>query len=257
MVKNKVTFGLEKVHIAFKDIVGWKVPVAIPGAVGFRPSAEGDEAVFYADNSKYYTVTVNNGYTAELEMALIPDEILVEMLGWEIDENGMVIEIADGVQKEFALMGQVQGDAKNRKFVYYNCKASRPSKENSTKAESIEPSTDVLSLVITPIEVNGKNVVKGTMELSETNSAAYNAFFSQVVVPGAIIGAVVKTELASVIALAGKLDQLDYTADSWTTFQGVLTSSTAVNANASATQYEVNQATTALQNAILDLVAVA
>lgn len=254
---NKVIFGLENVHVAFKDTVGWKPPVAIPGAVRFAPEAQGEESTFYADNGPYFSVTANNGYTAELEIALLPDLILVEMLGWEIDANGMVVEVADGIQKEFALMGQVQGDSKNRRFVYYSCKASRPSKEDKTQEGSVEPSTETLNIVITPIEVNGKNIVKGTLELNETNAAAYNAFFSQVVVPGAVIGAVVKTELASVIALAGKLNQADYTPESWTTFQGVLTSSTAVNTNAASTQYEVNKATAALQNAILELVAVA
>lgn len=253
MDNNKVIFGLEQVHIAFKDTIGWKVPVAIPGAVRFAPEAQGEESTFYADNMPYYTVTSNNGYTSELEVALLPDEILVEMLGWEIDANGMLVEITDGVQKEFALLGQMKGDKKNRKFVYYNCKASRPKKENKTQEGSVEPTTETLSLVITPIEINGKNAVKGTIELNNTNAAAYNDFFSQVVVPNAIIGAVVKTELASVIGIASKLDQADYTPGSWTTFQGVLTSSTAINSNVSATQYQVNQATKALQAAILEL----
>lgn len=185
---NKVTFGLEKVHIAFRDTAGttqpaWKTPVAIPGAVRYTPSPQGQESTFYADNGPYFTYTSNNGYTAELEMALVPDTVLAEMLGWEIDSNGMLIEVANGIQKEFALLGQVQGDEKNRRFVYYSCKASRPAKEHSTKGESVEPATDVLSLVIIPIEVDGKNVVKGTMELNETNKTAYDSFFSAVTLP--------------------------------------------------------------------------
>ncbi|MFT9496608.1 major tail protein [Anaerosolibacter sp.] len=185
---NKVTFGLEQVHIAFKDTASqtqpaWENPEAIPGAVRFTPTAQGQETTFYADNGPYFTVTSNNGYTAELEMALVPDAVLAEMLGWEIDSNGMLVEVADGIQKEFALMGQVQGDSKNRRFVYYNCKASRPAKEHATKGETVEPATDVLNLVILPIEVGGKNIVKGTMELSETNATAYNGFFSSVTVP--------------------------------------------------------------------------
>lgn len=162
---------------------GWGTPIAIPGAVRFTPTPQGEESMFYADNGPYFMYTSNNGYTAELEMALVPDSVLAEMLGWEIDSNGMLVEISDALPKEFALMGQVQGDVKNRRFVYYRCKASRPAKEHTTKAESATPNTDVLNLVILPIEINGKNVVKGVMELSETNATAYNAFFNAVTVP--------------------------------------------------------------------------
>jgi phi13 family phage major tail protein len=185
---NKVTFGLEQVHIAFMETSSptqpaWKTPVKIPGAVRFTPTPQGEESTFYADNGPYFTVTSNNGYTAELEMALIPDDILAEMLGWEIDSNGMLVEIADGEPKEFALMGQVQGDQKNRRFVYYRCKASRPAKEHTTKGETTTPNTDVLTLTILPIEVNGKKIVKGVIELNDTNQAVYDSFFDAVTLP--------------------------------------------------------------------------
>lgn len=185
---NKVTFGLEQVHVAFINSQAtsqpaWETPVAIPGAVRFSITPQGQEVKFYADDGVYFSAVTNDGYTAELEMALIPDTILAEMLGWEIDSNGMLVEIADGQAKEFALMGQVLGDQKNRRFVYYWCKASRSAKEHTTKGENIEPNTDVLTLTILPIEVNGKKIVKGVMELSETNQAAYEAFFNAVTLP--------------------------------------------------------------------------
>ncbi len=188
MSANKVLFGLEKVHIAFLDPEAvqqpaWETPKPIEGAVGFSPNPEGEEVKFYADNTEYFTATSNNGYSGDLEMALIPDDILAEMLGWEIDSNGMLVEVADGIQKPFALMGQIQGDRKNRRFVYYNCTASRPTKEHSTKSGTIEPNTDTLSLKMLPLSINEKLIVKGVMELSDTNVTAYNAFFSSVTKP--------------------------------------------------------------------------
>lgn len=188
MSQNKVTFGLEKVHIAFFDDQepeqpAWETPIAIPGAVRFTPTAVGETVNFYADNTQYFTITVNNGYTAELEMANVPDAVLAEMLGWEIDENGALIEVSDAIPKHFALMGQIQGDKRNRRFVFYDCIASRPAKERTTKAESITPNTDVLNLTISPIEIGGKMIVRGEMELSDTNTTAYNGFFSAVYTP--------------------------------------------------------------------------
>ncbi len=183
---NKITYGLEQVHIALitnAETPTWGTPTAVPGGVKFTPAPEGQESKFYADNGLYYTTQTNDGYKGELEMAIIPDAILKDIFGWKIDQNGMLVEVTDGVQKEFALMGQVKGDEKNRRFVYYRCKAVRAAKEHSTQAEKIDPKTDVISLIISPITIGADRVVKGVMELSETNATAYNAFFTAVTVP--------------------------------------------------------------------------
>lgn len=188
MSQNKVTFGLEKVHIAFFDDTNptqpaWETPVHIPGAVRWTPTVVGDTTTHYADNTAYFTVTVNDGYTGELELTNVPDDILAEMLGWEIDDNGMIVEVADALPKRFALMGQVQGDKRNRRFVYYDCIASRPAKERATKNQSLQVATDVLNLTITPIEIGGKKIVKGDLELSSTNATVFNNFFTAVYTP--------------------------------------------------------------------------
>jgi len=166
---------------------GWGTPVAIPGAVSFAPKPEGESSTKYADNGPYFVITSNNGYTGDLTMVLVPDTILAEMLGWDIDSNGALIEVADAIPKHFALMGQVQGDSKNRRFVYYDTQVSRPEKEHATKNEKLEAADDVLSFIISPmdLEIGGetKSVVKSVLELSDTNATAYNSFFNSVYVP--------------------------------------------------------------------------
>lgn len=165
----------------------WGTPQAIEGAVNFSTTPEGGETEFYADNGKFFVHTKNNGYTGDLEMAKFPDEVLVDMLGLTVDSNGMLIETADATGKKFALMGQVQGDEKNRRFVYYNCKASRSDEEHATSEDSVTPNTETASLDILPVEatVNGetKDIVKGVIELSDTNQSAYDAFFDAVTLP--------------------------------------------------------------------------
>lgn len=164
---------------------GWGAPVPVPGAVKWTPKAEGKESVFYADNGAYFTTESNLGYTGDLEVALIPDAVLAQMLGWEVDANGGLVEVADGARKEFALLGQYEGDSKGRRFVYYSCKASRPTKENRTKGETVEPDTEKLSLKVLPMEIGGSNLVKYVLELSDSNASVYNAWFAAVQTPAA------------------------------------------------------------------------
>lgn len=188
MSQNKVTFGLRNVHIAYFNEEAttqpaWSAPVKVPGAVRWTPEVLGDQSTFYADDTAYFTVTANNGYNGELEMANISDQVLAEILGWEIDTNGMLVETSDATPKRFAIMGEVQGDKRNRRFVYYDCQASRPAKERTTKGETVEPTTDVLSMSVSPIEVDGRMIVKGDLELSDTNATVYNSFFTSVYLP--------------------------------------------------------------------------
>jgi phi13 family phage major tail protein len=256
---NKVTFGLEQVHIAFVDDASpsqpaWETPIPIPGAVRFTPTTVGETSTFYADNTAYYVSNSNNGYTSELEMADVPDAVKARMFGWQIDSNGMLVEVSDGIAEKFALMGQVQGDQRNRRFVHYDCQASRPAKERTTTSETITPATDVINLAISPILIDGRMIVKGDMELSDTNTAAYNAFFTAVTKP--TFGATNKTALAANLALANSLTQATYTAGTWSKLSTAKTTATAVNTNVSASQGQVDAANTTLSTAILGLVVV-
>ncbi len=259
MANNKVIYGLKNVHVAFRtDTSGtptWGTPIHIPGAVNFAPSPEGESSTFYADDGPYFKVNTNNGYTADLEMALIPDSVMAEMMGWEFDDNGMLVETANATPKPFALMGQVTGDQKNRLFVYYNCVANRSEPAHATKGETLEPTTTTLSITILPIEVSGSLIVKGVIEPTETNAAIYNAFFDRVTVPGATPATVDKSVLNATIALAKtlKTDTLEYTEASLTALSNALTAAELVRDNTSATQKQVNNADAALKTAILAL----
>lgn len=186
MSKNKVTFGLSQVHIAFMtegEGPTWEKPIPIPGAVNWTPAPEGETNTFYADDEPYFIISSNNGYTGDLEMANFPDEVLAEALGWKIDDNGMLVEVADAKPKKFALMGKVKGDKKDRKFVYYDVQANRPSNENATKTESVEPQTKVMPVTVSPITIGDERVVKGDLELSDTNKVVFDGFFDEVYVP--------------------------------------------------------------------------
>ena len=54
----------------------------------------GDSSPFYADGIVYFRSTANNGYSGDLEIALIPEWFRTEILKEELDNNGVLIENA-------------------------------------------------------------------------------------------------------------------------------------------------------------------
>jgi phi13 family phage major tail protein len=161
---------------------GYGNPKAVDGTVSLTTTPEGDENTFYADNTKYYISTTNNGYTGDWEAAKLPKDILAEMVGMIIDNDGALVEDADGKQKEFALMGQFEGDDHAGRFVYYRCKSSRPGQNSSTTDSGVTPDTNTAGLTMLPYEYDGKKIVKKTIEKAD-NEAVYNSFFDAVSMP--------------------------------------------------------------------------
>ena len=187
---NKVKFGLSNVHIAkiteTDGEITYGTPFPMPGAVGLTAEPEGDTTPFYADNIKYYIAVANNGYTGDLEIAMTPEEFLTQILGQEKDTNGALFESSDDVNARFALMGEIEGDAKKRRFIYYDCTATRPSAEMNTVEESKEPQTDTISITMAPR--SSDKVIKAVIEPSEENQEVYDTFFTKVYEKNAVAG---------------------------------------------------------------------
>lgn len=155
---NKVKYNLKNVYAAKlkKDAGGsfnYDTPKPIPGAVSISLDAEGESSPFYADGIVYFRSTANNGYSGDLEIALIPEWFRTEILKEKLDKNGVLVEKATtGEAEKFALLFEFDGDVKAIRHVLYNCSASRPSIASETKEDTIEPGTETLSLTADPRE---------------------------------------------------------------------------------------------------------
>ena len=92
----------------------------------------------------------------------------------------MLVEKADNTESvKFALLFEFDGDERAIRHVMYNCTASRPSIESSTKEETIEPGTETLSLTADPRE---DGLVKSRTG-DTTDAGTYANWYKSVYVP--------------------------------------------------------------------------
>ena len=182
---NKIKYNLKNVHAAklTKTEDGtftYAKPQAIPGAVSISLDAEGESSPFHADGIVYFRSNANNGYSGDLEIALIPEWFRTDILKEEKDSNKVLVERSDITETEkFALLFEFDGDVNAIRHVMYNCSASRPSIASETKEDTIEPVTETLSLTADPRE---DGLVKARTG-DETTQATYDGWYDAVYIP--------------------------------------------------------------------------
>lgn len=182
--ENKVQFGLKNVHFApytvTNGVITYDTPVPIPGAVSLTNEPRGEMTEFYADDMLYYSATNNQGYDGTLAIANIPESFATDVLGEELDStDGVLNELANAKGKPFAFLFEFDGDVNATRHVMFNCTASRPNISSSSKSNSTEPNTNELKYVASPIELDGKSLVK-TKTTSSTTPTIYDNWFNQV-----------------------------------------------------------------------------
>lgn len=181
---NKIKYGLKNVHAAIQTetdgVYTYATPVAIPGAVSLSLEAQGEASPFYADDCEYYVSAGNNGYSGDLEIALIPEWFRTDILQETKDSNGVLVETSDGKQAvKFALLFEFAGDVKAVRHVMYNCTVARPAVGSQTKEENIEPQTESLTITSKP---RTDGLVKSKTG-DTTATATYEGWYTDVYVP--------------------------------------------------------------------------
>ena len=179
--KNKVKFNIRNVHYAKLTIgedgsITYSTPVAMPGAVSLSLDPNGEPSVFYADGYAYYTISNNQGYEGDLELAMVPESFRTDILKETMDDNSVLIEDATVETEKFALLFEFDGDVKKIRHVLYSCVASRPTIESSTKEDEIEVKTETLTITASPL--SGGYVKARTSDA--TLETAYNSWYEKV-----------------------------------------------------------------------------
>lgn len=184
-MENKVQFGLRNVHYAVlsltdEGVPSWGTPVHVPGAVNLTLDAQGEVTPFYADDIVYYRAHSNNGYTGDLELARVPDQMLTDIWGMTKGSNSKVLtENAFAKPKSFALLYQIDGDESQQYYCLYNCSASRPGIGSSTKADSTEPVTQTCTVSADPL-LDGNIFARTTADTpAETKAAWFSSVYTE------------------------------------------------------------------------------
>ncbi len=180
---SKILYGISKAYYAVATVTGSTVsygtPVALPGAVNLSIDAEGELTPFYADNITYWEGASNNGYSCELELAMIPESFYTDCLGFATDNNGVLYEDASAQPKEFAFLFQVETDEDAKRVAFYYAKATRPSSEHGTVEDTVEPGTETIQFNARPRVTDA--IVKASA--ANTASTGYSTWFTTVYEP--------------------------------------------------------------------------
>ena len=198
MADRKYRFGLANTKYARynPDTGEYGTLKALPGAVSLSLSTEGgDSSDFYADDGIWASfAATNGGYSGDLELATIPDEARVDLLGEIFDEaTGIQFESTNAEPPEFALITEMRTDGGyTMGFAFYNVKASRTELSANTKGEGVDVDTETLPLRIAARDFTYDgarvSVVQSHIQKSASNASQYAAFFESIVTPGGASG---------------------------------------------------------------------
>ena len=176
---NKVKFGLKNVHYAplTEGAEGdtYETPIPIPGAVNMSLEPVGEDSEFVADDIEYYTSSGNNGYDGDLEIALVPESFEEDVLGEVEDAKMVAFETINAAQKPFALLFEINGDSKARRWALYKCFAKRPKLEASATVNK-EVKTTALTLKARPNSAG--HPLSHTKDT--TDATVYNSWYTSV-----------------------------------------------------------------------------
>ena len=181
---NKVKFGLKNLYIAAitegQSGITFGTPRRWPGLVSLQMEPQGESSAFYADDTKYYVATSNDGYEVTVETALVPDWFKKDFLGQTEDTTGNLVEKSTDLPKYFAAMFEFTGDQKATRHCLFYCQAERPTEEGETKGESAEVKTEEIKF--TAMALPGTDIIK-SKTTDSTTQAAYDAWYEAVNIP--------------------------------------------------------------------------
>ena len=151
---NKYKYGLSRLGIApitvTDGVYTYGSIIMVPGAKTISGVPRGDIAAFEADNRDYVVIDKNEGYDIDLEIVDLQDAVAELILKQVDDAKGVAAEYTGVQYPQFALLGQIQGDAYNRRFTYMDCVLMARPEIVAKSSKAREPDTTKLKISSRP-----------------------------------------------------------------------------------------------------------
>lgn len=182
---GRVRYGISNVYYAEATegtggALTYGTPTVIKGVKSASFTPAGNEVREYADNVTWFSTVTNNGYTGtiEFEDTADYDAFIAAVLGHTVGTDGTILESANDVNKEFALLFQFElagGTETGKRGCFYRVTASRANLEGQTKEDSITVNTNTVNFTALP------RINDGAIKLSAVSTdSAYATWFSAV-----------------------------------------------------------------------------
>ena len=110
---------------------------------------------------------------------MFPEQMMLDIWGMTKSKNGLIVENANVQPASFALLFEVDGDTTGRKYVLYNCSATRPGINANTKSETTDPDTQTSIITVSPM-------ADGTIKAhtaDDATPATLNGWYTSVTLP--------------------------------------------------------------------------
>ena len=194
MADNKVHFGIKNAYyskitkavVEGVQTITYGTPKALPGSVSLSLDYSGENTIFYADDTSYYTVAGAAKYEGDFEIADVTRDFKKDIFGDIEDENGALIEVDGAEYADFALLVEFSGNVGGQRLVFYNCSATRPAIGSATKEDTTEVQTQTMTITAKTSEkgyVSGQTTVYPVQAYLNVGDDGYSSFFSAVYEP--------------------------------------------------------------------------
>lgn len=144
--------GFKNFYYSVRTAAGAQTPKPLDGAIklSFKPQSKSTEHTLRGESqsvSEYTEETIETKKNASLDIISLPDSFLVDVLGYYIDENGVMME---GEQKpvHFALLYETTYGNDLIRYEQIDCLCTKPSFDVSTISETPSIDTRSLELII-------------------------------------------------------------------------------------------------------------
>ncbi len=179
-------FGVKNSHIAtFKDegTFMFNKPVHIPGTVEIKMDRSIETATSYADNEVWLESKQDNGGSGTIsfyDTESTPElrELFAELVGFDIDADGHVLETSGKDPKPFAYMAEQPGKVVGKRRCWYKCTLTPPSLDAKTLEE--KPDITQLDYGIKWVPVTLPTGWRGCSYTSYSDLDDYENFFDAV-----------------------------------------------------------------------------